>query len=83
VAWERAYRRWAANPPGGLAGLDGTGQRDLFKRHVSGVDLQVARALLEQRGLAVTKSVPTSGRSRIVTTAVPLRSPLPEAGSLW
>jgi len=51
------------------AGLDGTQQRDLFGRHVSGERLAGARRLLEELGLAETLSEQTGGRPRIVTFA--------------
>lgn len=55
----------------GTAGMDGTEQRDLFGRHVSGKRLDLARQLLESRGLARTESEATGGRPRLVTRAVP------------
>jgi hypothetical protein len=48
-------------------GIDGTAQRDLFDRHVAGDALEAARARLEDRGLAVTRKVPTAGRPKLVT----------------
>lgn len=53
----------------GRAGLDGTEQRDLFARHVSGPRLELARRRLEEAGLAETVSRPTGGRPRTVTYA--------------
>ena len=54
----------------GADGLDGTAQRAVFARHVSGARLDAARTLLEERGLAVTKTEPTGGRPRTVTYAL-------------
>ena len=52
-------------------GLDGTQQRDLFSRHADAHDLDAARALLEERGLAKTmKQDGTGGRPRLVTYAI-------------
>jgi hypothetical protein len=51
------------------AGLDGTQQRDLFGRHVSGERLAIARQRLEDLGLAETLTKETRGRPRIVTFA--------------
>lgn len=51
------------------AGLDGTQQRDLFGRHVSGDRLANARQHLEDLGLAETVKEDTAGRPRIVTFA--------------
>jgi len=54
-------------------GLDGTEQRDLFGRHASQRRLEDVRRSLEKRGLAKSQKVPTGGRARLVTYAVPLR----------
>jgi hypothetical protein len=54
----------------GEQGLDGTEQRDLFSRHAGGKRLEMARALLEGRGLIVTETEETSGRPRLVSRAV-------------
>jgi hypothetical protein len=51
------------------AGLDGTQQRDLFGRHVSGDRLANARQHLEDLGLAETVTEGTGGRPRIITFA--------------
>jgi hypothetical protein len=51
------------------AGLDGTQQRDLFGRHVSGDRLAAVRQRLEASGLAETLTEETGGRPRIVTFA--------------
>ena len=51
----------------GAEGLDLTAQRDLFGRHPGRSDK--ARSVLERLGLAVTESVPTTGRPRHVTRA--------------
>jgi hypothetical protein len=51
------------------AGLDGTQQRDLFGRHVSGDRLANARQQLEDLGLAETVTEDTGGRPRIITFA--------------
>jgi hypothetical protein len=56
------------------AGLDGTQQRDLFRRHVSQTRLDEVRGRLERRGLVVTKRIRTQGRPRTVTTAIPKRT---------
>lgn len=48
-------------------GLDGTQQRDLFARHVSGERLAKLRRDLESRGLVSTHKERTAGRSRLVT----------------
>lgn len=54
-------------------GLDGTAQRDLFDRHVSGKRLAAARTELEQLGLAYSRSEQRSdgrpGRPRVITYA--------------
>jgi hypothetical protein len=51
------------------AGLDGTQQRDLFGRHVSGDRLANARQHLEDLGLAENVTEDTGGRPRIITFA--------------
>lgn len=48
-------------------GLDGTAQRDLFGRHVSGARLQDARELLESLGCVENAKDMTGGRPRVVT----------------
>ncbi|MDP9343045.1 MAG: bifunctional DNA primase/polymerase [Actinomycetota bacterium] len=50
----------------GSAGLDFTAQRDLFGRHRS-AEVARARAGLERRGLIVTRTEETGGRSRSVS----------------
>jgi hypothetical protein len=60
-------RLLAALETAGSDGLDGTEQRDLFGRHVTGGRLAGARAELETRNLAHTTTVETGGRPRIVT----------------
>lgn len=64
---EVADRLLSALRDAGEAGLDGTQQRDLFARHVSGQRLAVARELLEARSLATTRTEQTGGRPRSVT----------------
>lgn len=64
-----ADRLLAALQLAGVAGLDGTQQRDLFARHVGGERLDVARRLLEERGLVVTRTEATGGRPRTVLVA--------------
>jgi len=54
----------------GDAGLDGTGQRNIFARHASGARLDQARAALEAKGLVVTVREETGGRPRLVSKAV-------------
>jgi hypothetical protein len=49
------------------AGLDGTQQRDLFARHVSGKALEQARTRLEELGLVETLTTQTGGKPKIVT----------------
>lgn len=51
----------------GPDGLDGSEQRDLFHRHLSGSRLAAARAELEERGIARTIVEETGGRPRLVT----------------
>jgi hypothetical protein len=53
----------------GEQGLDGTEQRDLFSRHAGGKRLEMARALLESKGLIVTETEETGGRPRLVSRA--------------
>jgi hypothetical protein len=53
----------------GVAGLDGTAQRDLFGRHLPGKRLEALRKLLKDRGLIVTIEDKTGGRTRIVSFA--------------
>jgi len=52
------------------AGLDGSQQYALFGRHVTRTQLDAARTLLEERGLAETMAEPTRGRPRLVTFAI-------------
>src|SRR5262249_32909637 len=52
------------------AGLDGSQQYALFGRHVTRAQLDAARTLLEERGLAETVEEPTRGRHRLVTLAI-------------
>jgi len=66
---EVADRLLAALRSAGPDGLDGTAQRDLFARHVSGARLDTARALLVSLGLARTSQVDTGGRPRSLTVA--------------
>ena len=54
----------------GPVGLDGSEQRDLFHRHLSGSRLAAAREQLRARGIAQTITVDTGGRPRIVTRLV-------------
>lgn len=54
----------------GAAGLDLTGQRDLFSRHRRGDELQAARDLLEDLGLIVTVEEATRGKPRRISHAV-------------
>lgn len=56
----------------GVAGLDGTQQRDLFGRHESAKRLEAVRRRLEKEGRIVTMSETTGGRSRLVSRSVPL-----------
>lgn len=51
------------------AELNGTQQRDLFDRHVSGDRLEAARARLEDLRLAETRTEETGGRPRTLTSA--------------
>jgi hypothetical protein len=67
---EVADRLLEAVRAAGEQGLDGTEQRDLFSRHAGGKRLEMARALLEGRGLIVTETEETSGRPRLVSRAV-------------
>ena len=68
----------------GAAGLDGSEQRDLFHRHLSGSRLSAARKELERRGIARTFVVETAGRPRIVTQLVTPVSPAsPDSRTLW
>ncbi len=66
---EIADRLLAALRSAGPEGLDGTAQRDLFARHVSGARLDAARALLVSLGLAEMSQVDTGGRPRSITVA--------------
>ena len=67
---EVADRLLEAVRAAGEQGLDGTEQRDLFSRHAGGKRLEVARALLESKGLIVTETEETGGRPRFVSRAV-------------
>ena len=67
---EVADRLLEALEAAGTDGLDGTAQRAVFSRHVSGARLDAARKLLEDRRLAVTETEPTGGRPRTVTYAL-------------
>jgi hypothetical protein len=49
----------------GQAGLDGTEQRAVFARHISGTELERARQRLEEQGLIDTLEEPTGGRPRV------------------
>jgi hypothetical protein len=51
----------------GPNGLDGTGQRDVFSRHITRERLDRARKSLESKGLIVTITERTGGRPRIVS----------------
>jgi hypothetical protein len=51
--------------------LDFTEQRDLFGRHAKESQLNEARSLLEQRHLIVTTTIPTNGRPKRVSMALP------------
>ena len=53
----------------GEAGLDGRAQRDLFSRHVSKRQLEIARESLERRGLIEIREEATGGRPRVVCIA--------------
>ncbi|MGE3328358.1 MAG: DUF3987 domain-containing protein [Acidimicrobiia bacterium] len=67
---ERIARRLLAALRESPSGLDGTEQRDLFSRHVSGHEIAAARRELAERGLAVTRAVNTGGRPRLVTSVI-------------
>ncbi len=62
-------RLLAAIREAGKDGLDGTQQRDVFGRHVSGERLESYRRELERRGLIITEEISTSGRPRLVSRA--------------
>lgn len=70
---EVADRLLVALRDAGPDGLDGTAQRDLFDRHVSGRRLAGAREELEQLGLAYSRAERRSdgrpGRPRVITYA--------------
>jgi hypothetical protein len=66
---EVADKLLAAIRAAGSAGLDGSGQRDLFGRHANGKRLENARQLLEDRGFIVNTREPTGGRDRVVSVA--------------
>ena len=65
-----ADRLFEAIRDAGDEGLDGAGQHAVFGRHVSATRLALARALLESKGLIVTETEETGGRSRLVSRAV-------------
>jgi hypothetical protein len=67
---EVADRLLEAVRAAGEQGLDGSEQRDLFSRHAGGKRLEMARALLESKGLIVTETEETGGRPRLVSRAV-------------
>jgi hypothetical protein len=74
----------AALREAGPEGLDGTQQRDVFSRHLSGDRLAKARAALEEQGLARTVIVPTPGRPRVITFAIDAKfKGLWSPASLW
>ena len=64
-----ADRLLAALRLAGDEGLDGRRQQAIFGRHVPGPRLALARQSLQERELAVTHSVQTAGRPRMVTFA--------------
>ncbi|MGI8752100.1 MAG: DUF3987 domain-containing protein [Acidimicrobiales bacterium] len=72
---EVAEKLLAAISEHGAEGLDGTGQRDALGRHQTGRRLEVARDLLERRGLIVTTSEATEGRPRLVSRPCPGQPP--------
>jgi hypothetical protein len=78
-------RLLAALKDAGAEGLDGSAQRDLFHRHLSGVRLAAARAELHARGLARTIAIDTGGRPRIVTKLVNAAEPIKssESEAVW
>lgn len=51
-------------------GLDSTQQSRLFANHADRSRLESARRLLEKKGVAITESVPTAGRPRLVTRLI-------------
>jgi len=53
----------------GSIGMDGTEQRDLFGRHLSGTRLRDVRKQLEERGLIETHEEQTDGRPRLISIA--------------
>jgi hypothetical protein len=67
---EVADRLLEAVRASGDQGLDGSEQRDLFSRHAGGKRLEMARTLLEGKGLIVTETEETGGRPRLVSRAV-------------
>ncbi len=67
---EVADRLLRALREAGTAGLDLTAQSAVFGRNQSKDRLAGARALLERRGLAITRTEQTDGRPRCVTYAV-------------
>jgi hypothetical protein len=66
----------------GDAGLTGTEQRDLFQRHVDGSRLHQARQVLEAAGLAVSRTIDTGGRPRLITRATRDESDLSDLSGL-
>jgi Bifunctional DNA primase/polymerase, N-terminal len=59
----------------GTNGLDGTAQRDVFHRNLSGEELATIRAELEEVGLVHTEHLPTGGRPRLVSLAITRHDP--------
>jgi len=66
---EVADKLLAAIRAAGSAGLDGSGQRDVFGRHATRDRLKRAREMLEARGFIVTREDETGGRPRLVSVA--------------
>jgi hypothetical protein len=66
----RAHKLLDAVRKARLDGLDGTGQRDVFGRNLTGEELQALRDELERRHLIVTTECPTRGRSALVSYAI-------------
>lgn len=71
---EVADRLLAAVREAGEDGLDGTAQRDLFLRHVSGARLHQARRLLAGLGKVRNVTEQTGGRPRTITYALALKA---------
>jgi hypothetical protein len=79
-AWVgNARRLLTAIREAGREGLDGTGQHNVFQRHLGASDIEDLRADLEARHLIHTAVVPTSGRPRSISYAI---APLPEAAKM-